>query len=141
MLSKDWKPSGMSDTEDRAFDLVKISQDGYVDAHDAERYMVVYQSLSEEWAEHYANATYYKENMRFKRDSAYNLAFMKSEARSDKGKDIDAKNDPGVRVGDIMLSEAVALLKLAELRYDGAVRSYHSMKRVCEMAHDEKKWL
>jgi hypothetical protein len=140
VLSKDWRPELMQATED-AGDAIKPPGDGYVSPHDAERLMVVYQNLSEEWADHYANSTYYKENARFKRDAAYNLAFLKSAGKSDRQRDIDAKQDPAVRVGEVVLAEATAALKLAELRYDGSVRGYHAMKKIVEVAHEEKKYL
>lgn len=140
MLSKDWRPDDMIITEDNEAEI-QVSPDGYVSAQDAERLMVLFQSFSESWAGHYANATYYKENCRFKRDAAYNLAFMKSEAKSDKAKDIEAKSDPSVRIADSSLNEAAAALKLAELRYDGSVRAYHAMKKIMENAHDERKFL
>jgi hypothetical protein len=120
---------------------IRPPNDGYVSAHDAELLMVAYQNLSVDYGDHYANATYYKENARFKRDSAFNLAFMKSEAKSDKSKDIEAKNDPSVRIADILLSEAAANLKLVELKYESAVRAYHAMKKICEVAHEERKFL
>lgn len=140
MLNRDWKPDLMTPTEEHG-DEIKPPGDGYVSPHDAERLMVVYQNLSEEWADHYANATYFKENCRFKRDSAYNLAFLQSKGKSDRQRDIDAKQDPAVRLGEANLAEATAALKLAELRYDGSVRGYHAMKKVVEVAHSEKQYL
>lgn len=142
MLNRNWKPVDMVSTEDEQYALQKqTGENGNVSAHDAERFMVRFQFFSEQWADHYANATYYKDNCRFKRDAAYNLAFMESGGKSDRQKDIEAKNHPGVRMADDRLNEATAALKLAELRYDGAVRAYHAMKKICEMAHEEKKFL
>jgi hypothetical protein len=140
MLNKDWKPSYMVDTEDVEY-KIKPPDDGYVSAHDAELLMVVYQNLSVEWADHYANATYFKENSRFKRDAAYNIAFIHSEGKSDRQKDIDAKQDPAVRMAEATLAEATAALKLAELRYDSSVRAYHAMKKIVEVSQEEKKYL
>lgn len=122
-------------------DRIKPAEDGYVSAHDAERLMVVYQLLSEDWAEHVANALFYKEDARFKKDAAYNMAFLKSEAKSDRQRDVDAKNDPQVRMAEAKLIEATAALKLTELHYDGAVRAYHAMKKILEVSQEEKKWL
>jgi hypothetical protein len=140
MLNRNWHPADMVATEEAGY-KVKPPDDGHVSAGDAERLMVIYQGLSEDWAGHYSNATYFKETARFKRDAAYQIAFMRSEAKSDRQRDVDAKQDPSVRVADQNLNEATAALKLAELRYDGSVRAYHSMKKICEMAHEEKKFL
>jgi hypothetical protein len=140
MLSREWKPTDMVVTEEFGH-RIKPPDDGHISAGDAERLMVIYQNLSEDWAGHYSNATYFKETARFKRDSAYNLAFLKSEGKSDRQRDIDAKQDPSVRLGEVNLAEALAALKLAELRYDGSVRAYHACKKICEMAHEERKFL
>lgn len=130
----------MQKTEDEV-DEIKPPKDGYVSPHDAERLMVVYQSLSEAWAGHYANATFYKEDSRFKRDGTYNLRFLESTAKSDRQRDVDAKNDPSVRMAEARLIEAGAALKLSELRYEGSVRAYHAMKKIVEVAHSEKQYL
>lgn len=140
MLNKNWKPADMQKTEDEG-DEIKPAKDGYVSPHDAERLMVVYQGLSEEWADHYANATFYKEDSRFKKDAAYNIRFLESGAKSDRQRDVDAKRDPSVRMAEAKLIEATAALKLSELRYDGSVRAYHAMKKIVEVAHEEKKYL
>lgn len=140
MLNRDWKPADMATTEEQGH-KVKPPDDGHLSAGDAERLMIIYQNLSEDWAGHYANATYFKETAKFKRDSSYNLAFLRSESKSDRQRDVDAKQDPSVRVADQNLNEAAAALKLAELRYDGSVRAYHACKKICEMAHEEKKFL
>ncbi len=142
MLNRDWKPVDMQKVEDEQFAIQQATGlTGNVSAHDAERYMVRFQFFSEIWADHYANATYFKETARFKRDAAYNLAFLRSEAKSDRQRDVDAKQDPGVRVADQNLNEAAAALKLAELRYDGSVRAFYAMKNICNNAQEEKKFL
>lgn len=140
MLDRNWKPDLMTETENLGHEI-KPPSDGYVSPHDAERLMVVYQNLSEEWADHYGNATYYKENCRFKRDSSYNLAFLRSEGKSDRQRDIDAKQDPAVRMAEVNMAEATAALKLAELHYEGSVRGYHAMKKLVEVGQEEKKYL
>src|SRR3979409_2396991 len=99
MLDHEWQPENMAATEGLG-NRIKPPYDGHVSAGDAERLMVIYQNLSEDWANHYANATYFKETARFKRDALYNLAFLKSEAKSDRQRDIDAKQDPSVRIAD-----------------------------------------
>ena len=120
---------------------IQSPQDGYIDAATAERFMVIAQAISSKWADHYANATYYKEEARFKRDSAYQLAFLSSEAKSDRQKDVDAKQHPTVRMAEVKLIEATAALKLAELRHDELVRSYHAFKKIIEVREKEKQYL
>ena len=140
MLSKSWRPSHMVETEDES-NAVRPPSDGFVSAHDAERLMVVYQLLSEAWADHFANATYYKEAAKYKREALYNIVFLKSEGKSDRQKDIDAKTNSDVMAADMVLAEATAALKLAELKHDGSVRAYHAMKKIVEISQEEKQYL
>jgi hypothetical protein len=137
MLNKAWKPAHMGLTEDKG-DKIAPPADGYISQPDAERMMIIYQSISEEWADHLANATFYKEDLRFKKDALYHIAFLRSNGKSDRQKDVDAKSDPEVRMAEAKLIEAGAALKLAELRYDGAVRAYHACKRIMETGKQEK---
>lgn len=140
MIKQDWKPDWMELTEIQE-DKAAIPSDGHVSAQDAERLMVACQWLSEQWAQHFSNATFYKENAKFKRDAAYNLAFLKSEGKSDRQRDVDARNDPLVRSAEAQLILGIASLKHAELKYDGAVRGYHAYKKILEVAQEEKQWL
>lgn len=115
-----------------------LPHDGYVDLSDAIRLMVAFEAQAQEWLNHVSNAVLYKETAKWKRDSNYNIAFMRSEGKSDRQKDADAKNDPLVRAADLTLIEATAALKLAEGRYDAAVRSHHAMKALLREAQQEK---
>lgn len=137
MLSKDWTPSDMEKTEFAWKDTV-LPHDGYVDIQDAIRLMVAYEAQAQEWIQHVSNAVLYKETAKWKRESAYNMAFIKSEGKSDRQKDADAKNDIMVRAADLVLIEATAALKLAEGQYDAAVRSHHAMKALLREAQQEK---
>src|SRR5260370_42555104 len=139
MLSRNWKPSYMEATEDEA-SQIQPAHDGDISLSDAERFMVIAQAISSKWVDHYANATYYREESRFKRDSAYQLAFLESEARSDRQKDVDAKQHPTVRIAEAKLIEATAALKLAELRHDEIVRAYHAFKKIVEVREKEKQY-
>ncbi len=120
---------------------IQPPKDGYIDATTAERFMVIAQAISSKWVEHYANATYYNADARFKRDSAYQLAFLQSEAKSDRQKDVDAKQHPTVRMAEARLVESAAALKLTELRHDELVRAYHSFKKIVEVREKEKQYL
>jgi hypothetical protein len=115
-----------------------LPHDGYVDLADAIRLMVAYEAQAQEWLQHVSNAVLYKETAKWKRESVYNLAFMKSEGKSDRQKDADAKSDSQVRAADFILIEATAALKLAEGQYDAAVRSHHAMKALLKEAQQEK---
>jgi hypothetical protein len=130
----------MGATEDEGH-KIQPSEDGYISSEDAERFMVIAQAISSKWVDHYANAIYYKEEIRWRRDSAYNLAFISSGAKSDRQRDIDAKQDPTVRMAESKLIEALAALKLAELRHDELVRAYHAFKKIIEVREKEKQYL
>lgn len=140
MLDKNWRPSNMEATENEA-DKIQPPHDGYISSSDAERYMVIAQAISSRWVDHVVNATYYKEEAKFKKDSSYNLAFIASEAKSDRQKDIDAKQNPNVRMAEAKLIEATAALKLAELRHDELVRAYHAYKMIVSVREKEKQYL
>lgn len=140
MIRQDWKPDFMEVTEEHE-NRASIPSDGHVSAQDAERLMVACQWLSEQWAQHFSNATFFKENAKFKRDAAYNMAFLQSEGKSDRQRDVDARNDPLVRSAEAQLILATAALKHAELKYDGAVRAYHAYKKILEVAQSEKQFL
>ena len=127
----------MEATEDSWKD-VRLPHDGYVDLTDAIRLMVAFEAQAQEWLNHVSNGVLFKETAKWKRDSAYNVAFMKSEGKSDRQRDADAKNDLGVRAADYIYIEATAALKLAEGRYDAAVRSHHAMKSLIREAQQEK---
>lgn len=137
MLKKDWTPEEMERTE-YAWQDTTLPHDGYVDSADAARLMVAYEAQAQEWLNHMSNAVLFKETAKWKRDSAYNMAFIKSEGKSDRQKDADAKNDVLVRAADLKFIEATAALKLAEGRYDSAVRSHHAMKALLREAQQEK---
>jgi hypothetical protein len=137
MLNKNWAPDEMADTE-LSWSSTTLPHDGYVDITDAIRLMVAFEAQAQEWVNHVANAVLYKETTKWKRESAYNIAFMKSEGKSDRQRDADAKTDLGVRAADFKLIEATAALKLAEGRYDAAVRSHHAMKALLREAAQEK---
>ena len=139
MLRKDWTPEEMAETE-LAWSSTTLPHDGYVDIQDAIRLMVAYEAQAQEWLQHVSNAVLYKETAKWKREAAYNMAFIKSEGKSDRQKDADAKNDIMVRAADLVLIEATAALKLAEGQYDAAVRSHHCMKSLLKEAQQEK-WM
>jgi len=115
-----------------------LPHDGYVDTTDAIRLMVAFEAQAQEWLNHVANAVLYKETAKWKRESAYNMAFIEAEGKSDRQKDALAKAVPLVRAADMTLIEATAALKLAEGRYDAAVRSHHAMKALLREAAQEK---
>lgn len=115
-----------------------LPHDGYVDINDAIRLMVAYEAQAQEWLQHVSNAVLYKETAKWKREAAYNTAFMRSEGKSDRQKDADAKVDIMVRAADLILIEATAALKLAEGQYDSAVRSHHAMKSLLREASKEQ---
>lgn len=139
MLNRSWTPHDMERTE-VAWSDTSLPHDGYVDLTDAIKLMVAYEAQAQEWLNHVSNAVLYKETAKWKRESAFNIAFMKSEGKSDRQKDADAKQDPLVRAADMTLIEATAALKLAEGRYDAAVRSHHCMKSLLREAQQEK-WM
>jgi len=117
-----------------------LPHDGYVDLTDAIKLMVAYEAQAQEWLNHVSNAVLYKETAKWKRESAYNMAFLKSEGKSDRQKDAEAKQDVLVRAADLIYIESTAALKLAEGRYDSAVRSHHAMKSLLREAQQEK-WI
>jgi hypothetical protein len=137
MLRPNWTPDEMAATE-LSWSSTTLPHDGHVDITDAIRLMVAYEAQAQEWLNHVANAVLYKETAKWRRESQYNLAFMKSEGKSDRQKDAEAKSDALVRAADLKLIEATAALKLAEGRYDSAVRSHHSMKSLMREAAQEK---
>lgn len=137
MLNRDWTPSEMEKTE-FAWKDTTLPHDGYVDLQDAIRLMVAYEAQAQEWLQHVSNAVLYKETIKWKRESAYTEAFLKSEGKSDRQKDADAKIDIKVRAADLKLIEATAALKLAEGQYDASVRSHHAMKSLLRDAAQEK---
>jgi hypothetical protein len=139
MLNHEWRPENMVVTEEQWADTV-LPHDGYLDSLSAARLMVAFEAQAQDWLNHVANAVLYKETLKFKRESQYALAFFQSQGKSDKQKDIEAKQDPMVRVSDARLAEALAALKLAEGKYDSAVRSHHGMKALLKEAADER-WL
>lgn len=115
-----------------------LPHDGYVDLADAIRLMVAFEAQAQEWLQHVSNAVLYKETAKWMRESQYQRAFLKSEGKSDRQKDAEAKGDPLVRAADLKLIEATAALKLAEGQYDSAVRSHHAMKSLLREAQQEK---
>ncbi len=129
----------MEATEDES-EKIQPPEDGYIPSEDAERFMVIAQAISSKWVGHFANATYHREEARFKRDSAYQLAFLESGAKSDRQKDVDAKQHPTVRIAEATLIYATAALKLAELRHDELVRAYHAFKKIIEIREKEKQY-
>src|SRR5207237_1340651 len=137
MLRRNWTPEEMAATE-FSWSTTTLPHDGYVDLSDAIRLMVAYEAQAQEWLQHVSNAVLYKETAKWKRESAYNLAFVKSEGKSDRQKDAEAKQDPLVRSADMVLIEGTAALKLAEGQYDSAVRSHHAMKSLLREAQQEK---
>ena len=137
MLNLSWRPSDLESIENK-WNEVKIPQD--ITAPQAEKLMLRLLEAREEWQDAYVNATYYEDICSWKYESAYNLAFMESEAKTDKGKDILAKSDAQVRIAKLNLIEAKATVLKTKMKVDSATLGHHACKKIYEESSQERRW-
>ena len=126
-IRADWRPEEVTSFEEK-WAHVCIPADGYIDMTQAGQLQVLFQAMSQELGDLVAQSLYHEEVSKAKRDHAKTLAWLRSGAKSDRGREVDAMNDPTTRITESEYIKARAYRKLIENRYDSSVRSHYSMK-------------
>lgn len=139
MLLNNWHPSDLVETE-RRWEFLKLPDNGEIDPNDASKLMIQYEAQAQDWADQLANAQLYEEMTEWEAKGKYHVAFLRSEATSDRKKEAEAKSNEKVRAAEISLIEAKAATTLAKMKHEGAVRSTHAMKAILRVKEGEK-WL
>lgn len=142
MLNPSWKPTDIKSVQDK-WGHIKLPTSESISAAKAEKLMLDYLDIREDWQDQYVNATYYEDLCEFKYEAAYQIAFMKAgeaEKSSDRSKDIAAKNDPLVKGARMRLLEAKAATLETKLRLEGSTLAHHAVKAISKQASDEK-WM
>ena len=137
MVNLAWRPSDVEQIEDKWRD-VKIPAD--VSPQQAEGLMVRFLEMRDDWLDAYVNATYYEDICNWKYESAYNLAFMQAEAKTDKARDILAKTEGSVRVAKLNLIEGHASVIKTKMKIESATLGHHACKKIYEEANQERRW-
>lgn len=138
-LSKDWTPAQMDAIEDK-WQGVYVPTKENISASQAERLMNQYLEIREDWVNQYTNALLHAETVEFKRDAAYRIAYFKSNGKSERAKDMDAKDSPAVHIAELQLIEAKTYATRAKLKVDSATLAHHSLKSIYNKSQDEM-WL
>lgn len=139
MLKSQWSPENLSKIEDR-WSYLRLPENGEVDPAQAAQWMILYEAQAQDWADELANAQLYEEMMEWEAKGKYHVAFMRSEASSDRKKEAEAKSNEKVRAAEIALIEARAATLLAKMKHESAVRTTHAMKAILRVKESEK-WL
>lgn len=139
MLRSRWAPADLNRLEEK-WAFLKLPDNGYIDPTEASKLMIQYESQAQDWADELANAQLYEEMMEWEAKGKYHIAFLKSDASSDRKKEAEAKANEKVRAAEITLIEARAATLLAKMKHEGAVRATHAMKAILRVKESEK-WL
>lgn len=135
MPDKNWRPNQLDNLDSK---WINVPEN--VSAQEAERLMLQFLRLREEWLEAYVNATYYEDICNWKYNSAYNVAFLKSDG-SVKSKETEAESDALVRAAKLAVIEARAAVIKTKLKLESTVLAHHSMKKIFEEASSERRYL
>lgn len=101
--------------------------------------MLQFLEMREDWVDEYVRATKHEDMCKWKYDSAYNVAFLRSIETSDKKRDIDAQEK--CKAEKLALISAKAEVVKAKLKIDGAILAHHSMKSIYNEASQERRFL
>ena len=140
MLDNSWRPARLAELEGK-WQGVKLPTNESISAAQAERLMVLFLEVRDDWLDAYVNATYYEDVCTWKHETAYNVAFIKAEAKSDKSRDIIAKSDPKVMGAKLAVLEAHAAVINTKLKMEGAQLAHHAAKSIFNEASQERKYL
>ena len=108
-------------------------------ASEAERLMLQYLEMREDWVSAYVQATKHEDLCKWKYESAYNVAFLRSQETSDKKRDIDAQEK--CKAEKLALISARADVVKAKLKVEGAVLGHHALKAIYNEASQERRYL
>jgi hypothetical protein len=126
-----WLPELVDDFMDDWQDL-DFSRDGQIQVAEAARLMVRYQQFSDALGDQLAQATLYEESCKFSRNNAKVLARLRSDAKTDRGKDDEANSDIVVKKAEMDFIKANAYRLLLEKKHEAAIRGFYLAKNVLD---------
>lgn len=134
----DWRPAHLDSLEEKWAHLRIRSG---ITAAEAERLMLDYLAMREDWLDAYVKAVYYEDIATWKYESAYNLVFLRAEAKTDAARATIAKSDSVVRAAKLSQIEAHAAMIRAKMKVEGAVLAHHALKKIFEESSQERRFL